>query len=300
MPSDAAVRLTFVGKLESVRADRTLSRSGLWATGPRQLALPIEARGLSEVLIASGSLRLTPDYDLLAWLCERWAQRPTPSGIMRPTLYEVGSDLYKGPPSGKDYRTLRESVWRLGGVTVEIAGIDALTGEPGDYETRGKLLSIARSRLKQPAGTDRLSVELDGWLRRAIDGGAPVRIPWRTLRLFGRNQQLAKRLWVYLAAERWKRCGDGKREGCWIACGDRLEASLGMDYDRPRDARAALKRACEAIRRTDARYAAGNLAVVKFGRSWRIQAERPTWEEWRELRPEHEQARKAISAALLD
>ncbi len=72
-----------------------------------------------------------------------------------------------------------------------------------------------------------------------------------------------------------------------------------MDYDRPRDARSALKRACEAIRRTDARYAAGNLAVVKFGRSWRVQGERPTWEEWRELRPEHEQARKAISAALL-
>jgi hypothetical protein len=296
----AAVKLTFVEKLQSVRADRTLSRAGLWATGPRQLALPIEARGLSEVMIASGSLRLTPDYDLLAWLCERWAQRPTPSGVMRPTLYEIGSDLYKGPPSGKDYRTLRESVWRLGGVTVEIAGIDALTGEPGDYETRGKLLSIARSRLNQPAGTDRLSVELDGWLRRAIDSGAPVRIPWRTLRLFGRNQQLAKRLWIYLAAERWKRCGDGKREGCWIACGDRLEASLGMDYDRHRDARAALQRATVAIRRTDARYAAGSLEVVKFGRSWRIQAERPTWEEWRQLRAEHERARRAITAALLD
>jgi hypothetical protein len=299
-PSELRASLSIVEKLESVRADRTLSRSGLWATGPRQLALPFEARGLSEVLIASGSLRLTPDYDLLAWLCERWAQRPTPSGIMRPTLYEVGSDLYKGPPSGENYRDLVAAGDRLAFVTVRVAGVDALTGEPGDYETIGHLLDFARPDKGRSNGVRRLSVELSGWLRRAIDSGAPVRIPWRTLRLFGRNQQLAKRLWIYLAAERWKRCGDGRCEGCWIACGDRLEASLGMDYDRARAARAALKRACEAIRRTDARYAAGSLGVVKFGRSWRIQAERPTWEEWRELRPEHEQARRAISAALLD
>jgi hypothetical protein len=53
-----------------------------------------------------------------------------------------------------------------------------------------------------------------------------------------------------------------------------------------------------AIRRTDARYAAGSLEVVKFGRSWRIQGERPTSEEWRTLRTEHEQARSAITAAL--
>jgi len=287
-----------VEKLTSVRADRTLSRSGLWATGPRQLTLPIEARGLSEVVIASGSLQLTPDYDLLAWLCERWAQRPTPSGIIRPTLYEIGSDLYDGPPSGKDYRTLRESVWRLGGVTVEIAGIDALTGEPGDYETRGKLLSIARPRLEQPAGTDRLSVELDGWLRRAIDDGAPVRLSWRTLRAFHRNEQLAKRLWIYLAAERWKPAGTLDREGTWIACGDRLFAALGMDYGRHRAARAALKRACATVRRVDPRYAAGTLELRKLGRSWRIDAERPSWEAWRELRAEHEAVRAAIRAGL--
>lgn len=50
-------------------------------------------------------------------------------------------------------------------------------------------------------------------------------MPWRTLRSFGRNQQLAKRLWLYLAAERWKRCGDGSTEGTWVACGDRLFAA---------------------------------------------------------------------------
>jgi hypothetical protein len=67
-----------------------------------------------------------------------------------------------------------------------------------------------------------------------------------------------------------------------------------MDYERPRDARAALKRACLTVRRVDARYAAGALELTQLGRSWRIQAERPTWEAWRELRGEHEAVREAI------
>jgi hypothetical protein len=87
-------------------------------------------------------------------------------------------------------------------------------------------------------------------------------------------------------------------EGVWVACGDRLFAALAMDYDRPRDGRAALARACVTIRRTDARYAAGALSVVKVGRSWRLQGERPTWEAWRELRAEHEHAREAIRTSL--
>jgi hypothetical protein len=283
--------------LQTATAGRAVSRAGLFATGSRQLALPIEARGLSEVTIASGSLVVTPDYDVLAWLCTRWKRRPTESGWMRPSLYEIGSDLYDGPPSGKDYRTLRESVWRLASVTVEIAGIDAITGEPGDFETRGKLLSVARPR-STPKGIDRLTVELDGWLRRAIDQGAVVRLHWRTLRSFDHNQRLAKRLWIYLHAERWKRCGDGTMEGTWIICGDRLFAALGMNYAQPRQARAAIRRACETIRRKDARFAAGTLELVKFGGSWRIQAKRPAWESWRELKPEYEEARQAIAASL--
>jgi hypothetical protein len=135
------------------------------------------------------------------------------------------------------------------------------------------------------------------WLRREIDEGAPVRLDWRLLRSFDENQKLAKRLWIYLAAEHWKLTGR-QMEGTWVACGDRIEAALGMNYERRRDARAALKRACGAIRRVDARYAAGHLDVVKFGRSWRIQAERPTWEAWRERRHEHAQVRAAIRASL--
>jgi|AntDryMetagUQ889_1029465.scaffolds.fasta_scaffold05142_2 hypothetical protein len=219
---------------------------------------------------------------------------------MRPTLYEIGSDLYDVPPSGKHYRDLNAALSRLATVSLTVRGIDGETGEPHpDAFIQGGLLDWTSKAASMHAGTDRPGIQLAGWLRGVLDRGAPVRLDWRTLRSFDHNQQLAARLWVYLGAEGWKRCGDGRREGCWVACGDRLEAALGMEYAQHRQARAALKRACEVIRRTDARYAAGSLAVVKFGRSWRVQGERPTWEEWRELRPEHEQARKAISAALL-
>jgi hypothetical protein len=98
------------------------------------------------------------------------------------------------------------------------------------------------------SGRYRPGVQLAGWLRNVIDQGAPVRLPWRILRGFEENQKLAKRLWIYLAAERWKPAGTREREGTWIACGDRLFAALGMDYGRPRDARAALKRATAPAR----------------------------------------------------
>jgi len=48
----------------------------------------------------------------------------------------------------------------------------------------------------------------------------------------------------------------------------------------------------------DARYAAGELQVVKTLGSWKIISKRPRWEAWRELRAEHEQARQAITASL--
>jgi hypothetical protein len=279
----------------SVRPERTLTRTGLWATGPVQLQLPFEATGLSERIHASGHLKLSPDYDVFAWLCERWQARPTTSGWIRPTLYEVGSALYGKAPSGKDYRALGEATRRLARVHVTIDGYDISTGEFRDrWVSETNLMELSQPYLDRQQGIDRQGVRLSEWLRQALEEERVVRIPWRTLRAFDERHRLAKRLWLYLAAERWKRCGNGDVEGSWIACGDRLFAALGMDYERPRDARAALKRACLTVRRVDARYAAGALELTQLGRSWRIQAERPTWEAWRELRAEHEAVREAI------
>jgi len=282
----------------SVRPERTLSRSGLWATGPVQLQLPFEATGLSERIQASGRLKLTPDYDVLAWLCERWLRQPSASGWMRPTLYEIGSALYRSAPTGENYRDLRSALDRLAWVTVTIDGYDIEAGDFRDnWLSRSNLLELGRPTREDPTGLQRPSLRLAEWLRQALAEERVVRLSWQTLRGFSRNQPLAKRLWVYLACERWKPTG-GDAEGTWIAIGDRLFAALGMDYAHPRQARAAIKRACETIRHVDARYAAGELGVTKTLGSWKVVAKRPRWDAWREVRGEHERARRAIKAAL--
>jgi hypothetical protein len=258
-----------------------------------QLQLPFEATGLSERIQASGRLKLTPDYDVLAWLCERWQRQPTTSGWMHPTFYELGSALYGKPPSGKDYRELGAALMRLAWVNVTIDGYDL---ETGAFEravvSQSNLLELTLPR-QDPEGLDRLRVRLAEWLRQALAEERVVRLPWQTLRLFHQRQALAKRLWVYLACERWKRTGDGA-EGTWVAIGDRLFAALGMDYAQPRQARAAIKRACQTVCQVDARYAAGELHVVKSLGSWKVIAKRPLWETWREARAEHAEVRRIL------
>lgn len=283
----------------TVRPERTLTRAGLWATGPVQLQLPFQASGLSERIAASGRLKLTPDYDVFAWLCERWQVRPTDSGWMRPTLYEIGCSLYRQAPTGENYRDLRSALDRLAWVTVTIDGYDIETGEFREsWLSRSNLLELGRPTGDDPTGLQRPSVRLAEWLRRALAEERVVRVPWRTMRLFHERQQLAKRLWLYLACERWKPSGGREVEGTWIAVGDKLFAALGMHYAQPRQARAAIKRACETIRRVDARYAAGELQVVKTFGAWKVVAKRPRWEVWREAREEHERVRRAIGESL--
>jgi hypothetical protein len=281
----------------SVRPERTLTRSGLWATGSVQLALPFEASGLSERITANGRLRVTPDFDVLSWLCERWQTRPTDSGVIKPTLYEIGSALYGTSPSGEHYRILRASLDRLAWVSVTIDSYDMETGTFRDnWVSRSNLMSLGRAT-DDPHGLQRPAIELARWLRTALSEEQVVRVHWPTLRAFKEQQTLAKRLWLYLAAERWTRM-TGTSEGTWIAVGDRLYAALGMSYAQHRQARAALARACVTVRKVDPRYAAGILDVVKLGSSWRVNVERPTFDVWRAQRDEQANVRAVIAASL--
>lgn len=283
----------------SVRPERTLTRSGLWATGPVQLQLPFEASGLSERIQAEGRLKLTPDFDVFAWLCERWQTKPTESSWMRPTLYEIGSALYGRPPSNEDYRTLRGSLDRLAWVNVTIDGYDIESGTFRDnWVSRANLMVLGRAT-GDPHGLQRPTIQLAEWLRQALAEEKVVRVHWQTLRAFDERQKLAKRLWLYLAAERWKKTG-AESEGTWIACGDRLYAALGMDYAEHRFARRALKQACLTVRKIDPRYSAGELVVIKLGSSWRVQGARPTWEAWRAQAPEQLRIREEIRRSLAD
>ena len=202
--------------------------------------------------------------------------------------------------SGENYRDLRDALDRLAGVRVTIDGYDVETGTFRDnwIAKDEKLVHLGRPK-STPSGLDRPSIKLADWLRDALADDKVVRVHCKTLRAFDERHKLAKRLWLYLAAERWKRTSS-TTEGLWIACGDRLEAALGMDYERPRAARAALKRASHTIQLVDPRYSAGSLDVVQLGRSWRVQAERPNWETWKAGRQEQLQVRDLIHRSLND
>lgn len=286
--------------ISSVRASRTLSRCASWSTNPGQrLDLPIRAEGLSEITVANGRLQLSPDYDLLALLCERWLARPTESGWMRPTLYELAATLYpaKGrPPGGEEYRMLRESIQRLAWVSIEIIGFNAETGKPDPARASGGHLLEAHWPLRELVGDDRFGVRLAEWLRSAIDHGAVIRLDWRTLRSFNHQQLLAKRLWIYLQAESYKPESDSL-EATWLALGDRLNASLGMNYAHARQARAGLKRACGTVLEIDPRYR--YLAVEKRGQTYQLVAKRLQIDEWNRKKGELRKIREATKAAGL-
>jgi hypothetical protein len=87
-------------------------------------------------------------------------------------------------------------------------------------------------------------------MRQQVAAGHVTYLDWATLRAL---DGLAKRLWVYLAAEHFKPTEQGE-EATWIKLGDRAFATLGMNYGHERQARAALKRAGAAIVAQDVRY----------------------------------------------
>ena len=267
---------------------------------PGALTLPVESHALSNVVLARGTIRVTPDYDVLAWLCERWLTEQTDDGWMHPTLYEIASALYpnkKLPPSGKHYRLIREAICTLSLVGIQLFNYDAVSGKRQEKATyNGHLMESNLNEFLH--GIDPLQVRLAEWLRNELSNGAAVRLDWQTLRSFDENKKLAKRLWIYLQAEKWKRFGDGSMEGTWITFGDRLRSALGMGCKNARDARIALKKACKAVREVDDRYLAGSLELVKVGNGWRIQATRPSAERWRELRPAYEKTRAIRKIAV--
>jgi hypothetical protein len=297
--------------LNSARSQRDLARAGLWTTGPVQLELPLTAEGLSEVIRASGRLKLTPDFDVLAWVGERWLQ---PAGDDDPnfqnrdgwalfTLRELGFALYGREPNHRDRVALRESLRRLYRVEITLIGYDGQTGERDrSVCTWDRLVERVVSDMDELTGTtdpakigalrgSTFKASLPRWLRQQLVEGHFVRVHWPTLRSFTENQPLAKRLWIYLAAENYKPVGGGL-EATWVPVGDRLFTALGMNYTRHRAARDALARACRTIRMVDVRYR--SLDVVQFGRSWRITADRLTAEELRALGPELRSARQAL------
>ena len=272
-------------QLASVRAETNLTRApGLWATGPLQLELPLDAVGLGVAVRAKGRLNLTPDLDVLAWLCERWYSTrlpdesgkvfPHPGGAVAFTLTDLGLDLYGRKPAGKEKRLIREALLRLFRVEVTLTGYDA-----AEQRTDAKLSSLTRlltsittsaaldaagyrldgdgasaadpRKLGALKGCDTFKVTLAPWLLTQYRAGNFTFLSWRILRQL---DGAAKRTWVFLEGQRFKPQGEGLT-ATWLGLGKPALASLGVgEYARHRDARRALEVAGKRIVEADDRY----------------------------------------------
>lgn len=245
-----------------VSMETNLCRAGVWASGPVQLSLPLEAEDLLGLVRASGRLKVSPDLEVLAWLTEAWREERPRDRWLYLTLYGLAFDLYGRKPGGGECRALRSSLGRLKSVTVSLAGYDARSGEMRpNVASLDNLIDRIVTELDDlgPDATPEqlgglrgstFRVQLPPWLVAQLEAGSITYLQWPILhRLSG----LAARLWVLLQAERYKRTGAGS-EATWVKLGPRAFTTLGMNYAHDRQARAALRRAGESIVDTDPRF----------------------------------------------
>ncbi len=279
--------------------ETNLSRWGGWDTGAGgPEALEVRGNDFLGVVARSNETALGPlELDVLSWLTARWfEQRRDPEGWLRCTLYEVGVDLYGRKPSGKEVRLLRGAIENLAGALITLGGFNARTGQ-----VRPKLASMVhlvesavwaedlefevptREHAVTTGGLrgSTYQIQLASWLVRQLERQYVTYLDWRIQR---KLDGLAKRLWVYLEAERYKPTGEG-REKTFIILGEKAYTALGVHHARERDRRAALKRACERIMKVDDRYEDIVVEANPVNRStWRLLATRITDADRREVR----------------
>jgi hypothetical protein len=290
-----------------VRSETNLCRvGGLWATGPVQLELPLDTAGLAGLVRASGRLKLTPDFDVFAWVGERWLSTPPldPEGIARFTLYDLAGALYNRRPSRRDRAEVRASLTRIGLIKVQLTGYDSLTGQSGKrLSSLDNLFDRIVSELDDLGSDSRaigalrgstFKVQLAPWLRGQLAAGGYTFLDFATLR---RLDGLAKRVWVYLAAERFKPCGEG-RSAAHVGLGGPALATLGADsFARHVDARRALARAGKRIVEADDRFE--SVTVERRAGGWSLVATKLDAAERRHREAEREKFRQALIGSPL-
>lgn len=295
---------------QAVRGETNLCRApGLWEPGPVQLELPFEARGIATLVRASGRLKLTPDLDVLAWISERWLSTPPLDldGWARFTLYDLTSDLYQPrTPERADRKRIRESIVRLMTTLVTVDGYDARRRERRD-EDRDRIATTSAPIVQLVSELERVgpdprrlgalrgstfAAQLAPWLCDQLAAGGYTYLDFSILRQL---DGLAKRLWIYLEAERFKPGGDG-RLGTHFGLGRPALASIGAgNYKRHRAARAALVRASRQIMGADDRYE--SVSVERRPGGWSLVAVKLDAEERRRKRAERERVRDALAEA---
>jgi hypothetical protein len=178
-------------------------------SGPLQLALPLDGSDTLGLLRVAGPPLTLFDLDTVAWLTERWREDGRdPKGKVRFTLYQLGRDLWNRKPAGQDRRDLRASLSRLQDAMFELEGYDARAAQMGRLEspTEGGRIRLLGS-VRWSSDQESHAVYLDGWLVEQLEAGYLTYLDWRILRAL---DGLAKRLWVYLESQTFKRSGVGE------------------------------------------------------------------------------------------
>ncbi len=286
--------------------ETNLSRWGGWEPGAASGQGQLEVRGKDflGVVVRSKGAALGPlELDVFSWLTARWFESGrSRDGLLNCTLYELGVALYGRKPSGKEVRLIRGAIENLAGALITIGGFNAHSGE-----TKPKLASMVHlvesavwaedieadvPTREDGAETGALrgnsyEIKLASWLVRQLEKQYVTYLDWRVQRQLG---GLAKRLWIYLEAERFKAVGDG-REKTYIILGDKAYTALGVRHAREVDRRKALRQAGERIAAIDDHYEA---VVVERNpvdrKGWRILATR--------LDRERAEVRRTLRAAL--
>lgn len=254
--------------------ETNIARKGVWTVGHVQLAMPVDGYDILGLVKASGPALTLTDLDTFAWLCERWREGDRDaSGRVSFTLYELGMDLYGRDPGGEERRLMRASMRRLFKASFELEGYVAsekAMGALGDTnETWIRL--VAEVRWQRRNGTERNVAQLGGFIVEQLQAGHLTYLDWRVLRSL---DGLAKRLWVYLESQTFKRSGVGEGSiRLWL--GPPIYQALGITTRHPTQARQILMRAGEKISAVDRSFVRFDLhRPVRRGGTWSLTARR--------------------------
>lgn len=272
--------------------ERNLATFPGWQLGPQKARRRIERRDFLGVIARVDRAPLGEvELDVLTWLSARWyEQGRQASGRVAFTLYELGQALYGSGKAlgGRNNEIIREALENLHAVVITLSGVNVLTGEfERTFQSKVHILRtlVVNEQLQlleqgqswDPAAVGALrgatiEVQLEDWLVAQLDGQVAVQLDWATQR---RLTGLAKRLWVYLAAEapRFEALPD-ERAQFSVPLSRDVYGALGIECQRERDNRAALVRAAGRVCTGDPRYV--EIAIERVDRRllWRLRVVR--------------------------
>lgn len=169
---------------------------------------------------------------------------------------------------------MRTSLQRLQEAIFVLEGYDARAAQMGQlaYPSEAGRIRLLGSLRWSTRASDELHVAyLDGWIVEQLEAGYLTYLDWRVLRAL---EGLAKRLWVYLESQSFKRSGIGEGAVA-LHLAPPMWAALGVTTKHAPHARRLLLAAAGRIAATDKSFAGFELRRPRHrGGTWALVARR--------------------------